>query len=101
MSTPPKLTIVPEGVYRLDQPPETTGERARRRQFEARMLAREHVGEFRQAVTEAIEAARKVAGGGEVFPAGVRDASARTLEYLEAQLQTLDAINERLPEPRP
>lgn len=101
MGTPPKLTVVPEGVYRLDRPPETTGERARRRQFEAQMLAREHVGEFRSAVAEAIEAARKVATGGEVFPAGVRDASARTVEYLEAQLNTLDAIVERVPEPRP
>ena len=100
MSGPPKLTIVPDGVYRLDRPPETTAERARRRQFEAQMLAREHVGELRLALDEAREAAAKVVSGGDVFPAGVRDAAARTLEYLERQAQTLDAILDRTPEPR-
>lgn len=101
MTGPPKLTIVPDGVYRLDRPPETTAERARRRHFEAQMLAREHVGELRRSLDEAMIAAQKVATGGEVFPAGVRDAAGRTLEYLERQAQTLDAIIERTPEPKP
>jgi len=101
MSGPPKLTLVPDGVYRLDRPPETTAERARQRHFEAQLLAREHVGELRRSLNEAMEAASKVASGGEVFPAGVRDAASRTLEYLERQAQTLDAILERTPEPRP
>ena len=100
MSGPPKLTIVPEGVYRLDRPPETTAERARRRQFEAQMLAREHIGELRRAIDEAMEAAAKISAGGEVSPPGVRDAAARTLEYLERQGQTLDAILDRTPEPK-
>jgi len=92
MSGPAKLTLVPDGVYPLDRPPETTAERARRRHFEARMLAREHVGELRTALEQAMETARKVAAGGDVFPAGVRDAAARILEHLEGQALTLDAI---------
>jgi type IV secretory pathway VirB9-like protein len=100
MSGPPKLTLVPDGVYRLDRPPETTAERVRRRHVEAQMLAREHVGELRAAIGAAVESARQVATGGEAFPAGVRDAAARTLEYLERQVQTLDAILERAPEPK-
>lgn len=101
MSGPPKLTIVPDGVYRLDRPPETTAERARRRHFEAQMLAREHIRELRASLDEAMAAATRVASGGDVFPAGIRDAAARSLEYLERQAQTLDAILERTPEPRP
>jgi type IV secretory pathway VirB9-like protein len=94
MSGPPKLTLVPDGVYRLDRPPETTAERVRRRHVEAQMLA------LRAAIGAAVESARQVATGGEAFPAGVRDAAARTLEYLERQVQTLDAILERAPEPK-
>jgi hypothetical protein len=99
MSGPPKLTVVPESIYRLDRPPETTGERARRRQFEAKMLAREHVGELRQAMREAEALAAIVAQGGELYPAGVRDAASRLLSHLDTQGLTLDALLERSPEP--
>ena len=97
---PPKLTLVNDAVYRLDRPPETTAERARRRQFEAKMLAREHIDELRRALDEAMAAAAKVTAGGEVFPAPVRDAVARTTEYPERQALTLDALLERIPEPK-
>ena len=97
---PPKLTIVNDAIYRLDRPPETTAERARRRQFEAKMLAREHIEELRRSLDEAIAAAGKVTAGGDVFPSPVRDAAARTSEYLERQAQTLDALLERIPEPK-
>lgn len=101
MSGPPKLTLVPDGVYRLDRPPESIADRARRRQFEAQMLAREHIAELRAALVEATAAATRVGSGGELFRPGVRDAAARTAEYLDRQLQTLDAIIARAPEPTP
>jgi hypothetical protein len=100
MSGPPKLTIMPDGVYRLDRPPETISERARRRQFEAQMLAREHIGQLRSAMRDAEGLAGVVAQGGEIYPAGVRDAANRILAYLESQAQILDTLVERLPEPK-
>jgi hypothetical protein len=100
MSGPPKLTVVPDSVYRLDRPPETIAERARRRQFEAKMLAREHIGELRQAMAEALTLTAVLTEGGDVYPAGVRDASGRILAHLEAQIQTLDSLLERIPEPQ-
>ena len=42
-SSKPKLSLVNEDIYRLDRKPETTSERVRRLQAEARMLAREQV----------------------------------------------------------
>lgn len=101
MPGPPKLTVVPEGVYRLDRPPETTAERARRRQFEAKMLAREHIGELRLAMDEAMALVLVLTQGGDIYPAGVRDAAARLLVHLESQVQTLDSLLERIPEPQP
>jgi hypothetical protein len=101
MSGPPKLTtITPDGVYRLDREPETISERARRRQFEAQMLAREHIGQLRQAMEEAEALAGVVANGGDVYPAGVRDAASRLLHQLESQAQTLDTLLQRIPEPK-
>ena len=100
MSGPPKLTVVPDSVYRLDRPPETTAERARRRQFEAKMLAREHIGELRLAMSEALLLAAVLNEGGAIYPAGVRDAAARVQAHIEAQMQTLDSLLERIPEPQ-
>jgi hypothetical protein len=100
MPGPPKLTITPDGVYRLDRPPETISERARRRQFEAQMLAREHIDQLREALQEAEGLAGIVAQGGEIYPAGVRDAAGRLLSQLQGQAQTLDTLLERIPEPK-
>ncbi|OYX31919.1 MAG: hypothetical protein B7Y99_09295 [Caulobacterales bacterium 32-69-10] len=101
MSGPPKLTIVPDTIYRLDRPPETTGQRARRQQFEAKILAREHIEELRRALEEAEALAATLANGGELYPPGVRDTAGRIHAHLDAQSQTLNALLDRLPEPRP
>jgi hypothetical protein len=100
MPEPPKLTLVPDTVYRLDRPPETVAERVRRRQFEARMLAREHVGELRRAMLDAEAVAAVVAQGGEVYPVGVREAAERLAAQLDSQGRTLEALLERTPEPK-
>jgi hypothetical protein len=99
MSETPKLSVVPDSVYWLDRPPETTSGRVRRRQFEAQLLAREHIDELRRAMQEAESLAVIVAQGGEIYPAGVRDAAGRLLAQLQAQAQTLDTLIQRLPEP--
>lgn len=100
MSGPPKLTIVPDTVYRLDRPPETIGQRARRQQYEAKLLAREHIDELRKALVEAEALVATLASGGELYPAGVRDTAGRILAHLGAQQQTLDALMDRIPEPQ-
>ena len=64
------------------------------------MLAREHIGELRQAMAAAETVAVSLAQGGEVYPAGVRDAAGRLVSHLDAQAQTLDALMERIPEPK-
>ena len=100
MPGPPNLTIVPDGVYQLGRQPETISERTRRRQFEAQMLAREHIDQLRKAMVDAEELALVVAQGGDIYPAGVRDAAGRLLSQLQSQAQTLDTLLERIPEPR-
>jgi hypothetical protein len=100
MSGPPKLTIVPDTVYRLDRPPETTGQRAHRLQVEAQMLAREHIDELRRAIGEADALVADLAEGGDVYPAGVRDLAGRLHAHLDGQGQTLDVLLDRLPEPK-
>lgn len=102
MSGPPKLSIVPDTVYRLDRPPETIGQRAHRLQVEAQMLAREHIDELRRAMGEADGLTASLAEGGEIYPPGVRDLAGRIHTHLDAQAQaqTLDALMERLPEPK-
>lgn len=100
MTGPPKLTLVPDSVYRLDRPPESTGERAKRRQFEAKLLAREHIEELRQAIAEAQALSAPLTQGGDIYPAGVRDAASRIVNHLDAQAQTLESLLDRIPEPR-
>jgi hypothetical protein len=100
MSGPPKLTVVPDTVYRLDRPPETIGQRARRQQFEAKILAREHIDELRKALVEAEALVATLAHGGDLYPAGVRDAASRIHAHLDSQAQTLEALMERIPEPK-
>ena len=64
------------------------------------MLAREHIGQLRQAMHEAEGLAFVVAQGGDVYPSGVRDAAGRLLSHLQSQAQTLDTLLERIPEPK-
>ena len=100
MAGPPKLTLASETIYRLDRPPETTSERARRRQFEARLLAREHIGELQRAIDAAEAVAATVIEGGAIYPASVRETVGRIQARLEMQGRTLDALMERIPEPQ-
>jgi hypothetical protein len=100
MTGPPKLFLASDSVYRLDRPPETISERVRRRQFEAQMLAREHIGELRRTLDDALALANTVSAGGEVYPAAVREFTGRLASYLEGQATTIDALVERAPEPR-
>lgn len=75
--------------------PEGIGEKVRRLQDEARVLAREHVAELQRLVIATHRVSLEVAEGGEAYPAGVRELSRRLAEDTDARLQTLDAILSR------
>ncbi len=82
-------------LYRLDREPETTHERVRRLQHEARLLAREEVQALETRISEAAVQARAIAEGGEAYPAGVRELCERMAAELDGRLQTLSAIANR------
>lgn len=96
----PKLSLVQEEVYRLDRRPETTSERVRRLQAEARLLAREQVEALEKAMMDASAMAQEIAAGGEAYPAGVRELAHRIAEDLPGKVQTMQALMERVPEPK-
>ena len=59
---------------------ETTAERVRRLQAEARIMAREHIEELEKCLLRTAEVAREVAEGGEAYPVGVREPPQRSAE---------------------
>ena len=79
-------------LYRLDREPESTSDRVRRLQQEARLLAREEVEALEVRLGECAGMARVIAEGGEAYPAGVREICERMVSELEGRLQTLTAI---------
>lgn len=98
MAKPP-LSIVPgtDGAefYNLSQGPETVAQRVKRLQAEAHMLAHEEVQSFEGMLRAAVEKAKEIAGGGDAYPAGVRDVAERIAEDLDNRVQTLNALVER------
>ena len=79
-------------LYRLDRAPETTHDRVKRLQHEARLLAREEVEALGRKLAECAVQARAIVDGGDAYPAGVRELCERMVSELEGRGQTLDAI---------
>ena len=96
----PKLSLVNEEIYRLDRRPESTSERVRRLQAEARLLAREQVEALEKAMLDVSATAEEISKGGEAYPAGVRELAGRIAEELPGKVQTLQALMDRIPEPK-
>lgn len=92
---PPKLSVVSEAVYDLGRGPESTHDRVKRLQQEARLLAREEVEALQHKLTAAVAAARQIGEGGDAYPAGVRELCERMAAELDGRLQTLTAIADR------
>lgn len=90
----PALTLVtPEsGIYELMKTPETTAERVKRLQAEARALAVEEIERLERLLREAGEAAKAIAAGGDAYPVGARELGSRLAEDLPAKAETLRAI---------
>lgn len=79
-------------IYDLMRPPETTAERIKRLQMEARALAVEEIEVLARTLLEAGAAARKIAEGGDAYPVGARELAGRLINELPAKAETLRAI---------
>lgn len=91
----PKLRVVvsPEAeVYDLMKAPETTAERVRRLQLEARALAREQVEALETALLKAAAMAQEIAEGGDAYPVGAREIASRLAEDLPKKAETIKMI---------
>ena len=93
----PELRLVPGDaeIYDLMRTPETTSERVKRLQMEARALAVEQVEALERVLLEASRMAREIADGGEAYPVGARELAGRLSADLPAKAETLKAIVSR------
>ncbi|MGZ9114394.1 MAG: hypothetical protein ACXW3K_07200 [Brevundimonas sp.] len=79
-------------IYDLMRTPETTSDRVKRLQLEARALAVEQVEALEQVLKQASEMAREIAEGGDAYPVGARELAGRLHSDLPAKAETLKAI---------
>jgi len=83
-------------VYDLGRGPETTAERVNRLQNEARLLAREEVERLDRDLRRLADQAKSVAGGGDAYPAGIRELASRIAVDTAQRADILRALLERL-----
>lgn len=79
-------------VYDLMRQPETTTDRVKRLQLEARALAVEQVEVLEKALLEAAALAKEIADGGDAYPVGARELAGRLVTDLPSKAETLKAI---------
>lgn len=92
----PALRLVGEAeIYDLMRAPETTADRVRRLQAEARALALEEVEELEKLLVAAAAKALAVAEGGDAYPVGARELASRLAADLPAKAETIRAIVSR------
>ena len=97
----PLLTVVPDEaaqpveLYNLSRGPETTTQRVRRLQREARMLAREQIEAMGRDLDALAARALEIADGGDAYAVGVREMASRLASDLPQKAQSLRAILER------
>jgi len=79
-------------IYDLMRTPETTADRVRRLQMEARALALEDVEGLARALKTAADVADRIATGGDAYPVGARELAARLASDLPGKAETIRAI---------
>jgi predicted nucleic acid-binding protein len=94
------LTLVPpvtDGaeLYDLGRGPESTGQRVKRLQEEARLLAREEIERLDRDLRRLAGQAEEIAKGGEAYPAGIRELAGRISADSAQRAQMLRALLER------
>lgn len=94
----PDLRLVAESeVYDLMRGPQTTADRVKQLQAEAKALAIEEVEALEKILVEAAAMADEIAKGGDAYPVGAREIASRLAEDLPAKAETIKAIVARLP----
>lgn len=83
-------------IYDLGRGPETTAERVKRLQAEARMLAREEVERLDRDLRRLAGQAEVIAEGGEAYPAGIRELAGRISVETAQRADILQALLQRL-----
>lgn len=83
-------------VYDLMRGPQTTAERVRRLQAEARALAAEQIDQLEATLLSAAGLAQEIADGGEAYAIGARELAARLAEDLRGKAETMEAIMSRV-----
>ena len=87
-----RLVSAEAEIYDLMRTPETTAERVKRLQMEARALAVEEVEALEKVLLEAARLAREIAEGGDAYPVGARELAGRLASDLPSKAETLKAI---------
>jgi len=82
-------------IYDLMRTPETTADRVKRLQLEARALAVEQVEALEAVLMQAAMLAREIAEGGDAYPVGAREIAGRLAADLPSKSETLKAIVSR------
>lgn len=87
-----RLVSAESAVYEMMKAPETTAERVKRLQMEARALAAEQVEALEVVLKQAAAMAQEIAEGGDAYPVGARELAARLASDLPSRAETLKAI---------
>jgi len=90
-----RLVAAESEIYDLMRAPETTADRVKRLQMEARALAVEQVEALERVLMQASDMAQEIAEGGDAYPVGARELAGRLAADLPAKAQTLKAIVSR------
>jgi hypothetical protein len=89
----PRLHVVGDAeIYDLMRTPETTSDRVKRLQMEARALALEEVEELARTLKAAADIAGRIASGGDAYPVGAREMASRLASDLPARADSIRAI---------
>ena len=75
---------------------ESLGARATRLQAEAKQVAKDHIASLSAAMREVSALADEVSQGGDIYPAGVKDAATRLIKDMLDRAESIDAIVARL-----
>jgi hypothetical protein len=87
-----RLVEAESAVYEMMRTPETTADRVKRLQIEARALAFEQVEAFEKMLIQAAEMAREIADGGDAYPVGAREIASRLVADLPMKAETIRTI---------
>lgn len=92
-----RLVAAESEIYDLMRAPESTTERVKRLQLEARALALEQVEALEAVLLQAAAMAKDIAEGGDAYPVGAREIASRLMADLPQKAETIKTIVNRLP----